>query len=129
MQGCGSGALASDASATRLAEVAGEIRVYKVTLQPGQRTALHTHDMAHVTVPISNGTLQYYDSAGQCCGKYEIKCCEARVLQVKGDRLVMQNDPSQTFPTTHAVENVGSSVCEFFFGLTLHSSLLSVENI
>lgn len=71
----GGGALCADTSATQLAEVQGEFRMYKVTLQPGQRSMVHTHDLAHTTLPLTNGSLQYYDSEGKCCGKYEIKCC------------------------------------------------------
>jgi quercetin dioxygenase-like cupin family protein len=108
------GSLCCNDECTQLLCENPEARITLVTIAPRMRSPLHTNRLPHLTIPLTNGTLQMLDKDMKkitCCAGQSV-CCSPQVGQsemfvICGEECHSMVNIGNRFPCTHCVENMG----------------------
>jgi len=84
------------------------IKVWELELSPGQKTAVHKHEMDYMFYVISGSSLEVLDEKDNPIGVFEYKDGDVLPLKLYGDELVVVGEESLRVPATHAARNVGN---------------------
>ncbi len=86
------------------------IKVWELELSPGQKTAIHTHEMDYMFYVIAGSSLEILDEQDNRIGIFEYRDGDVLPLKLDGDELVVVGDESLRVPATHAARNVGNEL-------------------
>ena len=84
-----------------------KIKVWEFNLEPGEQTAVHTHEMEYISYVISGTTLEVFDANDRFLTLLELKDGDVVPLKIEGDQLVVIGDESLRVPLTHSARNAG----------------------
>ncbi len=84
-----------------------KIKVWEFNLEPGEQTAVHTHEMDYIFYVIDGTTLEVFDADNNFLGPIEVKDGDVVPLRLEGDELVVIGNESQRIPATHSARNGG----------------------
>lgn len=84
-----------------------KIKVWEFSLEPGERTPVHTHQMDYVFYVIDGATLDVFDADGNELGPLKVASGDVVALRLDGDELVIIGDESRRVPATHSARNGG----------------------
>ena len=86
-----------------------KIKVWELTLAPGEQTAVHTHEMDYVFYVIDGSSLEIFDADNQPLGTFDYKDGDVLPLRLEGDTLFIVGDESLSVPATHSARNAGNT--------------------
>jgi len=88
-----------------------KVAVWAFELEPGEESALHTHERSYMWYTIQGAPLQIFDEHGSDVGLFEVPTggvfslkCEDGVIEVLSD-----NGKGSTIPATHKAKNIGKN--------------------
>lgn len=84
-----------------------KIKVWELNLQPGEQTAVHTHEMDYVFYVIDGSSLEIFDGDNQSIGTFEYEDGDVLPLRLEGGALVVVGNESLRVPATHSARNAG----------------------
>jgi predicted metal-dependent enzyme (double-stranded beta helix superfamily) len=84
-----------------------KIKVWEFTLEPGEQTAVHTHEMEYIFYVINGTTLEIFDADNKALQPLELNDGDVVALRLEGDDLVVLGDESVRVPATHSARNGG----------------------
>jgi hypothetical protein len=84
-----------------------KIKVWEFVLEPGEQTALHTHEMDYIFYVINGSTLEVLDADSQIVTSLEFSDGDVLPLRLDGDELVVIGNESLRVPATHSAPNAG----------------------
>jgi predicted metal-dependent enzyme (double-stranded beta helix superfamily) len=84
-----------------------KIKVWELNLEPGEQTAVHTHEMDYVFYVINGTTLEVFDADNNLVEPLELNDGDVLPLRLEGDELVAVGNESERVPATHSVRNAG----------------------
>jgi hypothetical protein len=94
---------------TRVVFEDDRIKVWELELDPGQKTAVHTHEMDYVFYVMNGSSLEILDEENNSLGVFEYDDGDVMPLRLEGEVLVGAGDESLRVPATHAARNVGDT--------------------
>jgi hypothetical protein len=83
------------------------IILWEFALEPGERTACHTHDKDYVFYVLEGSTLEVFDAEGAPLGAFEARPADIFSLRCDGNELVSTDDKGLRAPATHIARNAG----------------------
>ena len=86
-----------------------KIKVWELNLEPGERTAVPTHEMDYVFYVIDGSSLEIFDGDNQSIGTFEYKDGDVLPLRLEGGALVVVGNESLRVPATHSARNAGDT--------------------
>jgi len=84
-----------------------KIKVWEFILEPGEQTALHTHEMDYIFYVINGSTLEVLDADNQIVTSLDFRDGDVLALRLNGDELVVIGNESLRVPATHSARNAG----------------------
>jgi predicted metal-dependent enzyme (double-stranded beta helix superfamily) len=94
---------------TRVVFEDDKIKVWEFTLQPGEQTPIHTHEMEYVFYVIDGTTLEVFDADNKPLAPLELSDGDVVPLRLEGDELVVIGNESIRVPATHSARNGGTT--------------------
>ena len=79
-----------------------KIKVWEFNLEPGEQTAVHTHEMEYVFYVINGSTLEVFDADGNLVTPLDFNDGD-------GSELVVIGNESLRVPATHSARNAGAT--------------------
>ena len=86
-----------------------KIKVWEFNLEPGEQTAVHTHEMEYVFYVIKGSTLEVFDADNKLVMPLDFNDGDVLPLRLEGDELVVVGNESLRVPARHSARN--PSVC------------------
>ena len=84
-----------------------KIKVWEFNLEPGEQTAVHTHEMEYIFYVIDGTTLEVFDVDNNPLPPLELSDGDVVALRLDGDELVVIGNESVRVPVTHSARNAG----------------------
>lgn len=84
------------------------IILWEFVVEPGERTASHTHRHDYLFYVLEGSTLELFDAAGSPQGSFEARTGEVFSLKLAGDELASADDQGLRVSATHSARNLGS---------------------
>ena len=84
-----------------------KIKVWELTLEPGEKTEVHTHEMDYIFYVINGSSLEIFDANDSQIGTFDYSDGDVWPLRLEGDGLVVVGNESLRVPATHAARNAG----------------------
>ena len=86
-----------------------KVKVWEFVLEPGEKTPVHTHELEYMFYVLEGSTLKVFDEDDNDLGDLPLEDGDVVALHIKGDQLVLRDNPDHTVPVTHSAQNVGTS--------------------
>ena len=86
-----------------------KIKVWEFHLAPGERTALHTHELEYVFYVLSGSTLEVFDANDGFLTSLDFADGDVLPLRLEAGELIVIGDESTRLPATHWARNAGST--------------------
>ncbi len=86
-----------------------KIKVWEFSLEPGERTPVHTHEMEYIFYVIHGSTLDVFDADDEAVMSLDLNDGDVVPLRLEGDELVVVGDDSLRVPVTHSARNAGTT--------------------
>jgi mannose-6-phosphate isomerase-like protein (cupin superfamily) len=87
-----------------------KIKVWEFNLEPGEQTAVHTHELEYVFYVIDGSTLEVFDADGKFVTPLEFADGDVLPLRLEGDELIVVGNEALRVPATHSARNAGTTV-------------------
>ena len=87
-----------------------KIKVWEFNLEPGEQTAVHTHELEYVFYVIDGSTLEVFDADGKFVTPLEFADGDVLPLRLEGDELIVVGNEALRVPATHSARNTGTTV-------------------
>lgn len=87
-----------------------KIKVWEFNLEPGEQTAVHTHEMEYVFYVISGSTLEVFDADDNLVTPLDFNDGDVLPLRLEGDELVVVGNESLRVPARHSARNAGATL-------------------
>ncbi len=85
------------------------IIVWEMLLEPGERTACHTHRHDYVFYILEGSTLEAFDEHDKFLYSFECKVGDAFAFKCENGWLVSTDDKELRAPVTHSARNAGTT--------------------
>ena len=86
-----------------------KIKVWEFSLEPGEQTSVHTHEMKYIFYVINGSTLDVFDADNNAVASLEFNDDDVVPLRLEGDELVVIGNESLRVPATHSARNAGAT--------------------
>ena len=87
-----------------------KIKVWEFSLEPGEQTPVHTHELEYIFYVINGTTLEVFDAENNPLQPLELNDGDVVPLRLEGDELVVIGDESVRVPATHSARNAGPTL-------------------
>lgn len=85
------------------------IIVWEFVLEPGERTACHTHHHDYVFYVLEGSRLEVFDESDNPLGAFDAHTGDVFSLRCEGGELISTDDKGLRAPATHSARNGGQS--------------------
>ena len=84
-----------------------KIKVWEFTLEPGEKTPVHTHEMDYIFYVIDGTTLEVFDADDEYLGPLPVADGDVVALKLVDGELVVEGKEDIRVPATHSARNGG----------------------
>jgi len=85
-----------------------KIRVWEFSLEPGEQTPVHTHELEYIFYVIDGTTLEIFDADNNPLTPLELNDGDVVPLRLEGRELIVIGNESLRVPVTHSARNAGT---------------------
>mgnify|MGYP006446170955 FL=1 len=86
-----------------------KIIMWEFILEPGERTAMHTHKHDYVFHALEGAPLQVFDIDNKDLGTLPVGNGDTYAFKIEGENLVSTDGKGHSVPVTHAAVNKGTA--------------------